>query len=375
MFNKTGKAKGFGSLWPYGVVIVLAAIIISAGAIVALYQLSQLPPPLTGDLDVQVKKGDTVVDLDFSSVIALQAVQGASKYQNRFGNWRGAGTYIGVSLASLVELVGGMDQNDVVRINATDGYYQYYAYHNLYPNSTIAALQGQFVLAYALNGTTPTTWVDGPTTAFLPTDGAYSNDDANSTTHPAWFFGSAGARWVRNVAAIEVIPDVYIGGSYHVTVIDDDTTRDVYLVDLTLMKQMEAFSAYQKFTGNWGGNGTYKGVMLADLVDLITTIDSDDVVNVSATDGYTQSFAYYNLYPNATIHAIQGDMILAYSYNGTVATIWTDGPRIAFLAPDGGYSNTDASLTTYPAWFFGSAGARWVSNVLTITIIRDSLPP
>jgi hypothetical protein len=373
MTEKT-STKGLNR-WPYGVVIVLAAIIISAGVIVAVYQLSQIPPPLTGDLNVQVKKASTNVDLDFAAIMAMQGLEGASQYQNRFGNWRGTGTYIGVTLADLVELVGGMDEDDVVRVNASDGYFQYYAYYNLYPNATFEARQGTLVLAYAYNGTTPTTWADGPTTAFLPTDGAFSNDDANSTTHPAWFFGSAGARWVRNVASIEVIPDVYIDGSYHVTVIEGEDERDVYLVDLALMRQLDAYSAYQNMGGFWKDNGTYRGIRLADIVELLVTLEPDDVVNVSATDGYTQSFAQYNLYPNTTIHGIQGDLILAYSFNGTLATTWSDGPRVAFLAPDGGYSNIDASLTIHSSWFGGSAGAFWVRNVLTITVLRNSFPP
>ena len=361
-------------LGSYGTVLVLAAIVISAGTIVALYQLSQIPPPLTGDLDVQVKKGSSTFSLDFETVAGMSGLQRFSQYQNRFGNWGGTGTYFGVALADLVQLVGGMDENDVVRVNATDGYFQYYAYYNLYPNATIEAQQGTLVLAYVFNDTTPTSWVDGPMTAFLPTDGRFSNDDANVTTHPAWFFGSAGARWVRNVASIEIISDVYIGGSYHITVINGEDEQDVYLVDLALMNQHEGFTAYQNMMGFWRGNGTYKGVKLADIVELIGTIDADDIVNVSA-NGYSQLYANYNLYPNTSIYNIQGDLILAYSYNGTIAPSWVDGPQIAFLAPDGGYSNADAGLTTHPSWFVGSAGARWVRNVLTITIIPNGLPP
>ncbi|MDO8055371.1 MAG: hypothetical protein Q6361_00780, partial [Candidatus Hermodarchaeota archaeon] len=242
------------------------------------------------------------------------------------------------------------------------------------PNATIKALQGDLVLAYSLNGTTSPTWTDGPKTAFLPMDGAYSIDDANVTTHPAWFGGSGGARWVRNVASIEVMQDVYIGGSYRITVIDDGDEKDVYLVDLALMDQKEGFTAYQNLAGFWGGNGTYKGVTFANIIELVTTIDDNDVVNVSA-NGDTKSFAYFNIYPNTSIHNIQGDLILAYSYNGTLATAWADGPRVAFLAPDGGYSNVDASLTIHPAWFEGSGDSFWVKNMLTITIIPNGLPP
>jgi hypothetical protein len=360
-----------------GLVIVIVAVIVAAGAIMGISILTSppSPPPLTGEIDVEVTNGDIVINLNFSTLLTLTPIQGSSSYQNRFENWRGAGTYIGATLASIIELAGGMDENDLVRVSASDGYFQYYSYDNLYPSPAISVLQGSLVLAYSYNGTTPTTWADGPQTAFIPSDEAYSNDDANQTTHPAWFFSSAGARWVRNVASIEVIHDVYIESTYHVTVIDGDTERDIYPVDLALMNNLEGFTAYQNNGGFWPMNGTYQGVLLSAIIELITTIDTDDVVNVTAEDGYAQSFAHYNLYPNSTIYASQGDLILAYIFNGTAVTSWTDGPMIAFLPEDGAYSNVDASLTTEPAWFRGSAGARWVRTVAIIEIIRDAFPP
>ncbi len=357
-----------------GLGLVIVALVVAAGALLSLRMLTlPPPPPLEGEAEVQVIKGETTVNLNFSSLVAMPATTGLSSSQNRFQNWRGTGTYVGVTLHSLVELVGGMDENDVVLINATDGYVQYFAHYNLYPNTSFSALQGELILAYSYNGTTPATWGDGPRSVFLAPDSAYSNDDANQTTHPAWFFESAGARWVRNVASIEVITDVYVGGSFHVTVLDEDSQRDVYLVDLLLMKGLEGFSTYQKQTGSWGGNGTYVGVSLSDIVELLTPIGINDVVSVTAT-GFSQNYSHYNLYPNTTIHAIQGDLILAYQFNGTLVPTWADGFRLAFLTPDGEYSNVDASLTTHPAWFVGSGGARWVKNVLTVEILRDSLP-
>ncbi|MFX1299873.1 MAG: hypothetical protein ACFFDE_02945 [Promethearchaeota archaeon] len=362
----------------YGLVIVLAAIIIAA---VTLGGIALFPPPLNpiypGEVDIQVINGDTTVYLNFSSLVSMTPDSGFSSAQNRFDNWRDHGNYRGVSLAYLIELVGGIDTNDVVRVNATDGYTQYYAYSNLYPNATIAAIQGDLVLAYLYNDSTPGShedaWADGARTVFLPSDGAYSNDDANQTTHPAWFFGSAGARWVRNVATIEVIKDVYIDSRLHVTVIDGEDERDIYLMDLAGMNNLEAYTAYQNQFDNWRGNGTYTGILLSDLIEIVADIDDNDIVNVSAIDGYTQSFAYHNLYPNSSIHAIQGDLILAYIYNGTITPGWVDGPQMAFLAPDGGFSNTDASQTIHPDWFTGSGGAFWIRNVLTIRVIRDGL--
>ncbi|MFX1575854.1 MAG: hypothetical protein ACFFCF_01635 [Promethearchaeota archaeon] len=361
----------------YGVVIVLVAIVVAAGAIVGIRILTSPPSfqPPAADVDVQVINGDTIINLNYSTLLTLTPTEGDSSYQNRFENWQGSGTYVGVTISSIVELVGGIDTNDVIRVNATDGYIQYFAYYNLYPNASFAPVQGDLILAYSYNSTTPTDWEDGPRIAFLPDDGAYSNDDAAQTTHPAWFSGSAGARWVSNVASIEILQDVYVGGSLHFTIIDGDEEYKVYLVDLALMDSLEGYSAYQKYTGSWGGNGTYIGVPFSAILELVTIIDDNDFVNVTANDGYYQLFAYYNLYPNSSIKAIQGDLIFAYSYNGDIVPAWDYGPQLVFLAPDGGYSNTDASQTTHPSWFSGSASARWVKYVSIIEIVRDSFPP
>ncbi|MFX1581470.1 MAG: hypothetical protein ACFFCJ_04545 [Promethearchaeota archaeon] len=357
----------------YGLVIVLVAIIAAASAIVGISVLTSPPPfqPPAAEVDIQVINGETTLYLNYSTLLTLPSTEGISSYQNQFENWRGGGNYAGTTLASIVELVGGIDSNDVIRVNATDGYTQYFAHYNLYPNATFAAVQGELILAYSFNDTTPTDWEDGPRLAFLTPDGAYSNDDANQTTHISWFVGSAGARWVSNVASIEVLQDTYIGGSIHFTIIDGTEEHTMYLVDLALMDSLEGFSAYQKQTGTWGGNGTYVGVPLLDVIKSVTNVDANDIIRVNATDDYSQDFAYYNLYPNATFAAVQGELILAYSFNDTLPTAWSQGPRLAFLTPDGAYSNDDANQTTHISWFVGSAGARWVSNVASIEVLAD----
>ncbi|MFW9831542.1 MAG: hypothetical protein ACFFD8_07180, partial [Candidatus Thorarchaeota archaeon] len=137
-----------------GFAIVAIFLIVAAGVLISINLLAPREPPLTGELDVQVINGDTVLELDFDSLLTISAtvpgatVEGASSYQNRFGNWRDAGTYAGIKLATIIELSGGMGVNDVIRVNASDGYAQYYSYANLYPNSTETTLQGDLILAY-----------------------------------------------------------------------------------------------------------------------------------------------------------------------------------------------------------------------------------
>jgi len=200
-----------------GLVLVVAALIAAGGALLAL----RLFTPLLGtgesggdgggsSFTVKVVgAGGQEVTLNLSSLQSLEVTQGVSAYQNRFGNWCGNGTYVGVRLAILVEMVGGMDGDDVVEVKASDGYTQYYAYYNLYPNDTFHAIQGDLILAYEYDGLFPPAWEDGPRIAFLPPDEGYSVEDANQTTHPAWFDDTGGGRWVSRVSTIRIIANAY----------------------------------------------------------------------------------------------------------------------------------------------------------------------
>jgi len=199
-----------------GLALVAIALIAAGGAFLALRLIF---PPGTGEngggsgssftVKVIGSGGQQEATLNLSALQALEVTQGLSAYQNRLGNWGGNGTYTGVRLSILVELVGGIDSNDVVEVEASDGYTQRFAYYNLYPNDTFHAIQGDLILAYKYNGTIPPAWEDGPQIAFLPPDEAYSVEDANQTTHPAWFEGTGGGRWVKRVSIIRVIADAY----------------------------------------------------------------------------------------------------------------------------------------------------------------------
>ena len=83
-------------------------------------------------------------------------------------------------------------------------------------------------------------------------------------------------------------------------------------------------------------------------------------------------FSYDNVYPNASWYDVQGDMILAYSLNGTDVLDWTDGMRLVMLPADEAYSNSDCLETSAPGMgyhVYPSAGARWVRFVSYIEVI------
>jgi predicted phosphodiesterase len=157
---------------------------------------------------ILVRNGSSVLNLSLEELKDLGGVQGQSAFENQYGNWRCQGTYEGVLVRDLVKEVGGIDQDDEVCVRARDGYEQRYRYTNIYPNSTVLAIQGEMILAYGYEGQEVPLWEDGFRTVFLPPDTLYSNDDASMTTDADLASGeyvSAGGRWVKYVAEIEVV--------------------------------------------------------------------------------------------------------------------------------------------------------------------------
>ena len=136
---------------------------------------------------------------------------------------------------------------------------------------------------------------------------------------------------------------------------------------------LEGESAYENRFGNITGRGRYRGVLVRELLDRLGGMEPEDVLVVHADDGYAQEFAYANVYPgHLGWEEIQGEMILAFAYEGLEPPDWQEGCRIAFLPPDGIYHNDDCASTSVPGqgWHLDpSAGARWVKNVVRLEVV------
>ncbi|MGY5853371.1 MAG: metallophosphoesterase [Candidatus Thorarchaeota archaeon] len=147
----------------------------------------------------------------------------------------------------------------------------------------------------------------------------------------------------------------------------------LYLDDLTGLPATEGYTSVQNQFDNWRAQGIYRGITISGLLQLVGGLNSGDIIRVTAADGYQQDFAYSNVYPNSTIQTIQGDLLLAYSFNGTLIPSWSDGLRLVMVPEDGAFSNEDCLLTSEPGMgyhLYPSAGARWVSNVVLIEVIQ-----
>jgi len=147
--------------------------------------------------------GSSIVNVTLSDMLTMSSVTRNGSYQNTFGNVRGEGTYTGVRVSDLVELAGGMTEDDNMTVIASDGYNQTFAYSKVYPNQTIYDIQGDMVIAYRFDGQTVPDYPDGYRLMFLPEDGYYSNADANASTDPDP--RGAGPQCVSNVARIVIV--------------------------------------------------------------------------------------------------------------------------------------------------------------------------
>jgi predicted phosphodiesterase len=156
---------------------------------------------------VTVKGHGMTTNLTLEDLASMLQIEGDSSYQNQFGNVGGAGHYRGITVSSLLDLVGGISDGEILKVTSTDGYFQEFGYGNVNANSTWLALQGPMILALEYNAAGFQDWTDGPRIAMLPSDGLYNNSDCEQTSYPGQgysIYPSAGARWVKNVATIEV---------------------------------------------------------------------------------------------------------------------------------------------------------------------------
>ncbi|MDW7672413.1 MAG: metallophosphoesterase [Bacillota bacterium] len=165
-------------------------------------------PPRSTDLVVTGREDDLVLTRE--ELLAMATVEREGQFQNVHGNFRSEGTYRGVPIKDLADLVGGMEPGDRLRVHSWDGYRQDFPYENVVPEAFgWYEYQGDMVLAVTYNGAGLPEWEEGYRLAFLPEDGVYDNEDLLRTSLPGeggHVYLSAGARWVRMVNRLEVIP-------------------------------------------------------------------------------------------------------------------------------------------------------------------------
>ncbi|MFW9919040.1 MAG: metallophosphoesterase [Candidatus Thorarchaeota archaeon] len=158
----------------------------------------------------------------------------------------------------------------------------------------------------------------------------------------------------------------------HVLLKGNDEPVTLSLNDIMALDTIQGFSSFQNQFANWGGQGDYQGVKLSTLLSLVGGITESQTLKVISSDGFEQLFCYYNVYPNASWYSLQGDMVLAFEYNGTLVPDWSDGMRLVMIPEDGTYSLDDCLATSAPGQggnVYSSAGARWVRYVSIVEVV------
>lgn len=183
-------------------------VVVTAGGPDLTYERIDLVNEWEQSAYVTVKgRGGEIVNLTLSQLMGMDVLTAHASYENLYGNIGGQGTYSGPSVASLVDLVGGMMEGDFLRVVASDGYSEQFGFLNVYPGDDWLVLQGTMIVATEFEGVAVPDWEDGPRLAFLAPDGLYSNSDCEATSYEDqgyFLYPSAGARWVRWVASIVV---------------------------------------------------------------------------------------------------------------------------------------------------------------------------
>jgi hypothetical protein len=342
--------------------ILLVAVLVSGAAIAALVLFQPNNNNTASEYYVEIVGSGGSQNVTLADMIAMDTVTGNSSYQNSYGNVRGEGIYTGVNISDLVDLVGGMNADDMLKVTAGDGYSQTFERSKVYPNETIFDGQGYMILAYEFDGQIVPEYEDGFRLAFIPEDGYYSNADANATTDPNP--SAAGPQWVSNVTIIEVIspsppePDILVLNY-------GETSLSFTMSELQELPATSGNGGYRRSTGTINGPFAITGVAFSTLLDQLPTLPSNYTITAIAGDDWVSEYSKATVEGNLSgytptgdpVDSIQSTMVLAYEIDGDPIPAG-DGPlRITFINEDGNL--TDGSL--------------WAKFIVNITVIEVPL--
>jgi DMSO/TMAO reductase YedYZ molybdopterin-dependent catalytic subunit len=344
--------------------ILIMVLIIAGGSIAAIVLLQTTPSGDDVDLVTLTGSDATTHVLTMNELLAMTPVNRSGGYENSYENIRGVGVYVGAKMSDILALVGGMTEDNILIVNASDGYEQTFAYDNVYPNADEYAIQGDMVLAYSYNGTVIPEYEDGPRLMFLPEDGLYTNSDANLTIDAAYSAGAAGPKLVSNVAEI-IITARPEPESDLLTVKRDASVLGYTLSEIMGMPSLTGTGGYIKTTGTIVGPYNYTGVPIEYLLSQTGSLPVEYTIEVKSDDGYV---TYYN---NTQVEG----SFLAYDHNGDVVGIEECTMMLAYYEggeplPSGGplrivTVNEDGYLTD---------GHWWAKYVVNITLIDTVVP-
>jgi PKD repeat protein len=128
-------------------------------------------------------------------------------------------------------------------------------------------------------------------------------------------------------------------------------------------------------------NGAVKGTNLRDLCDLVGGMNAGETLKLKASDGFTKTFAYTNVYEYPDR---QGPMVITWYQNGAYPDgTYTDGMKLVFFADDstnpwgihamGNYDWHESAAPEY--WYYYVSGSEQYPTTtgLSVKVISDVL--
>ncbi len=340
----------------------IVVVLVIAGAAFGVIILME-PSVQPGGPEVQIATADETFAITLNEIKAMESLEGFTSFQNTYGNVRGQGNYSGVKVADLVELAGGMESDQILTVNATDGYSVTFPYSKVYPNSTARTIQGDMILAYEYNGTEVPDWEDGYRIVFLTDDGYYSNEDAQQTTPSEYFAGGAGPTCITNVDTLRIeTPEPTA-----LSISREEGTTEFTMKELKQMDTITGLGGYKKSSGTLEGPHNYTAVTMETILSSTGTLPVNYTVEAMGSDGYTTyynntqvesgTFQGYDPDTGEDVGTIVCNLSIAYAENGE--TLPSDvGPlRVVTIHEDGYFTD----------------GHFWNKEIVQLTVV-DEVP-
>jgi hypothetical protein len=370
--------------------IIAIIIIVSVSVVAAQYALSQQPAQKSSQLPTLlltlVGSDGSTKTLTETDMAVLQSYTGSGGIRSHGNQISGVGSYTGVPVITLLNLVGGIKSGETLTATASDNYTMTYTYGAIvngqgfttydssgsqkdatqplklvltyfYQDTALASDQGplrmgilgseglitqgnqweKWVIKLQVNSEEPTA-TPTPTPTATPT--ATPTPTPTSTQTP-----TSTATPTPTQTSNPALPatQVQIIGATGTTVTVDQTNLASYTQTSGLGGKFKSVSGTFDY-------GTYAGVSMTTLLDLVGGMSSSQVLCVTGADGYAKNYTFsqvtgtgLTMYDPATNNTVTPThsvtMIVAYYYNGTTTNLpaYTDGSYLvtAFVGQDG----------------------------------------
>lgn len=381
--------------------IIILIVIVSVSVVVAEYSFLQNSEPqkstqLSAISLLLVGSDGQTKTLNETDIAALESYTGSGGIRSHGNQISGVGTYTGVPVLTLVNLVGGIKSGETVTATATDNYtftYDYNAVVNGQGFTTYDTSGSQkdaeqplkLVLTYYYQGTVLSSeqgplrmgilgseglvtqgnqwekWVIklqvNPADSPSPT----SSSNMSPTPTPAATAAPTGAPTATPTSSPSVTPTptpTNTASNVLLTVVAANGSKVTFTSD-----QLHALTSVSYAGGTKSGNGglanygVYTGVSLLTILSLAGGLTSSNTVQVTASDSYTTTYTYsqvngqdipmYDQNQNSVTPTQPVTLLVAYSLNGTAlahATSDDPGPlRIIAVGPNGYYMQGNLS--------------------------------